>query len=120
MLGSRHSPYTTGPCSQLCLFFTGGVFECDIVHRQSVATLYMLHKIRCNSIHSLNGALFVPYVPVPCGALVAHRYTYVPPRCRASQYSLTFIPLRVSLWNDLADPEFDGVGLAGFKSRANA
>ena len=25
----------------------------------------------------------------------------------------------VSLWNDLADLVFDGVGLAGFKSRAN-
>ena len=25
-----------------------------------------------------------------------------------------------SLWNDLADPVFDGVGLAGFKSRAHA
>ena len=24
------------------------------------------------------------------------------------------------LWNDLSDPVFDGVGLAGFKSRANA
>ena len=24
------------------------------------------------------------------------------------------------LWNDLANPVFDGVGLAGFKSRANA
>ena len=31
-----------------------------------------------------------------------------------------FRPLSVSLWNDLADPVFDGVGLAGFKSRANA
>ena len=26
----------------------------------------------------------------------------------------------VSLWNDLADPVFDGVGLVGFKSRTNA
>ena len=26
----------------------------------------------------------------------------------------------VSLWNHLSDPVFDGVGLAGFKSRANA
>ena len=26
----------------------------------------------------------------------------------------------VSLWNDLADPLFDGVRLAGFKSKANA
>ena len=33
---------------------------------------------------------------------------------------LTFIPLSLSLWNDLADPVFDGVGLAGFRSRANA
>ena len=36
------------------------------------------------------------------------------------QYRRTFVPLSVSLWNDLADPVFDGVGLAGFKSRANA
>ena len=35
-------------------------------------------------------------------------------------YSRTFIPFLVSLWNDLANPVFDGVGLAGFKSRANA
>ena len=26
----------------------------------------------------------------------------------------------MSLWNDLADPVFDGVGLASFRSRANA
>ena len=28
--------------------------------------------------------------------------------------------LQVSLFNDLSDPVFDGMGLAGFKSRANA
>ena len=33
---------------------------------------------------------------------------------------MTFIPISVSLWNELADPVFDGVGLMGFKSRANA
>ena len=32
---------------------------------------------------------------------------------------VTFIPLLVSLMNDLGDPVID-VGLAGFKSRANA
>ena len=31
---------------------------------------------------------------------------------RASQCRRTFIPLLVSLWNDLADNVFDGVGLA--------
>ena len=56
---------------------------------------------------------FIPLYP----SLVAH---YAPPRCRTLQYSSTFIPFSVSLWNDLANPVFDSVGLAGFKSRANA
>ena len=73
-------------------------------------------------MHPLYGALPVPYVPVLVtrGAVIAHRYTYAPPRCRTSQYLLTFIPLLVCLSNDLCDPVFDGVGLAGFKIRANA
>ena len=72
-------------------------------------------------MHPLNGALPGPYVPVRVtrGALVAHRYIYAPPSVHLSQYSMTFIPLSVSLWNDLANPIFDGVGLAGFKSRTN-
>ena len=53
------------------------------------------------------------------GALVAHRHSFSPPRCRTSQYCRTFVPLSVSLWNDLSDPVFDCVGLAGFKSRPN-
>ena len=81
----------------------------------------MLYKIRCNPVHPLNGALPGPYVLVRVtrGALVAHRYNYAPPRCRTSQYRRTFIPFSVLLWNDLTNPVFDGVGLAGFKSRAN-
>ena len=56
-----------------------------------------------------------------CGFHAAlHRYTYAPPRCRTSQYRRTFIPFSVSLWNDLSDPVFDGVGLAGFNGRANS
>ena len=103
-------------------FLTGGVFECNISRRRSVAVLCMLYKIRCNPVHPLNGALPGPYVPVwvTHGALVAHRYTYAQPRCRTLQYSRTFISFSLSLWNDLASSVFDGVGLAGFKSRANA
>ena len=73
-------------------------------------------------MHPLCGALPVPLVPVRVtrGALIAHRYTYVPTRCRTSQYPMTFILLSASLWNDLVDPVFDAVGLAGFKSRFNA
>ena len=76
----------------------------------------MLYKFRCNLMHPFYGALPVPYVPVRVtrGALVTHRHTYPPSRCR------TLIPLSAALWNDLTDHVFDGVGLSGFKSRANA
>ena len=92
------------------------MFECDIAHRRSMAVLW------CNPTYPLNGALPGPNVPVQVtmSALVAHRYIYAPPRCRTSMYRLTFISFKVSLWNDLADPVFDGVSLAGFKSRVTA
>ena len=72
-------------------------------------------------MHPLSGALPVPFVParVTRGTLVAHRQSFVVPRCRTSQYSRTFVSHSVSLWNNLSDLVFDGVGLAGFKSRAN-
>ena len=98
------------------------MFGCDVAHRRSVAVLCMLYKNRCNPMHPLNDVLPGPYVPelVTRGALVAHRYTYATPRCRTSQHRRTFVPLSVSLWDDLVDPVYDGVGPSGFKSRANA
>ena len=103
-------------------FLAGEVLDCNLAHRQSVAELCMLFKIKSNPKHPLSGTLPLPYVParVTRGALVAHRHSFAPPRCRTSQYRRTLVPLSVSLWNDLSDPVFDGVGLAGFKSRANA
>ena len=103
-------------------FLAGCVLNCNLFHRRSVAVLCMLYKIGCNPMHLLCSALPVPYVLVRVtrGALIADRYTYAPPRCRTSQYLMTFILFSVSLWNNLVDPVFDGVGLAGFKSRANA
>ena len=73
-------------------------------------------------MHPLSGALLLLYVParVTRGALVAHRHSFAPPRCWTSQYCRSFVPLSVSLWNDLSDPVFDGVGMAGFKNRVNA
>ena len=103
-------------------FLAGGVLNCNLSHRRSVAVLCMLYKIRCNPKHPLCGALPVTHVPVRVtrGAWIAHRYTYAPPHCRTSQYRMTFIPLSVSLWNDLVEPVFDDVGLSDFKSRSNA
>ena len=74
-------------------------------------------------MHPLSGALpLPPYVParVTRGALIAHRHSFAPPHCRISQYRRSFVPLSVSLWNDLSDPVFDSVRLAGFMNRANA
>ena len=66
-------------------FLTGGVFECDISHRRSVAVLCMLYTIRCNPVRPLNCDIPGPYVPVrvTCSALVAHRYTLI--HCLAAE-----------------------------------
>ena len=106
----RYTPQTTGRAVSGARFLTVGLFECDIAHRRSVAVLCMLYKIRCDPMHPLNDALPGPYVPVRLtrGAQVAHRYTYAPSCCRTSQYHRTFVLLSVSLWNDHADPVFNG------------
>ena len=64
----------------------------------------------------------LPYVSVRItrGALVAHRQSFAPPRCRSSLYRRTFVLLSESLWNCLGDPVLVGVGLAGFMSIAKA
>ena len=82
----------------------------------------MLFKINSNPMHPLRGALPLQYVPVRVtrGASVAHRHSFATPRCRTAQHRRTFVHHSVSLWNDLSHPVFDGVGLAGFKSRVNA
>ena len=95
-------------------FLTGGVFECDIAHRRSVAVLCMLYKINCNPMHPLNDALPGPYVPVRVtrGALFTHRYTYAPLRCRTSKYCRTSfceVPRRTS--QNLAVPQYSRVPL---------
>ena len=103
-------------------FIAGGVLNCNISHRRSVAVLCMLYKIRCNPKHPLCGVLPVPYVPVRVtrGALIAHRYTFAPPRCRTSQYRMTLFPsqsLSGMIW---LTPYSYCVGFADFKSRSNA
>ena len=102
--------------------FWNTVLQCSA--RLPMHTLkYVLYRAVSGApfLTAVNGAISGPYVPVLITrALVAHRYTYALPRCRTSLYGMTFIPLTVSLWNDLADTIFDGVGLAGCKSRADA
>ena len=93
---------------------------------RSVAMLCIIFKMKSHPMHPLSGALpllYLPYVParrVIPGDFVAHRHLFASSRCRTSQYRRTFEPISVSLWNDRCDLVFLGVGLAGFKSIANA
>ena len=41
-------------------FLAGGVLECKLAHRRSVAQLCMLFKIKSNPMHPLSGALPLP------------------------------------------------------------
>ena len=104
-------------------FLTGGLFERDIAHRRPVAVLCMLYKIRCNPM----ARLMMRYLDRICQCMLhAVPWSHIgiltvgatPLQNRA--YRGTFVPLSVSLGNGLADPVFDGVGLAGFKRRDNA
>ena len=81
---------------QYCVFcIRSGVTRCTLL-----MVLY-LDRMRQCGLHA-----------VLC--MVAHRYTYSPPRRRTSQYRMTFIPISVSLWNALVDPVSDGVELVLF------
>ena len=75
---------------------------CSVVHA--------IFKIKSNPMHPLSGALPLSYcagVDLTPGALVAHRHSFPPNRCRTSQYRITFVPIP-------SDPVFDGVGLEDF------
>ena len=103
-------------------FLAGGVLDCDLAHRRSVAVL------RCCTRSDVNRCthFMVLYRCHMCQSGLhvmlwrKNRYIYALPRCRTLQYCRTFVPLAVSLLNDLDDPVLDGVGFAGFKSRASA
>ena len=92
------------------VFLTGGVFECDLAHRRSVAVLCMLYKIGCNPLHPLYGAFPVLYmlVRVIRGAVITHRYTYAPPRCKTSQHRRTFNPCQYFCGTILVTPYSKG------------
>ena len=63
-----------------------------------IRTCTCMHICICTCAHTLMNTLMLRNLAVPLG----------------------FYSLLVSLWNDLVDPVLDGVGLAGFKTRANA
>ena len=71
-------------------FLAGGVLNCNLSQRRSVAVLCMLYKIRCNPMHPLCGSLPVPYVPVRVALtnLVVDRRALVPSVVRVAKSPL--------------------------------
>ena len=82
VLGCRYTPKILDRVVSGDRFLTGGVFECDIAHRQSVAVLCMVYKIRCNPMYPLYGAVPAPYVTVWVTVFFAHRHIYLTAGCR--------------------------------------
>ena len=100
-------------------FLTGDVLRVNLAHRQSVAVLCMLSRIGSNSLRPQCGALPLPYVPmrVTPGALVVHRHSFAPPRCRTAQYCRTSVPLSVAKVGAICPSLLKtvGAGLVGFE-----
>ena len=48
-----------------------------------------------------------------------HDNVLVAPRCRTVQYTRSFVPACVTLWNNLDGSVFDGVDLNSLKSSVN-
>ena len=96
--------------------------ENNFAHQRSVAVSCTLCKMKRTPVPPFSGPLPSPSVPahVTRGASVAHRHSFAPPSCRTSQYRRAIVLHSVSQWNDLNGLVFDGVGLASFRSRANA
>ena len=104
----------TGPCSQWCpvsnwvcaarfltgcaRFLTGCVLTVAYATVSNSGVCFIRSGVkRCTLLMVLYLDRMCHAVWVTRGALVTHRYTYAPPRCRTSQYSRTFIPFSVSL-----------------------
>ena len=80
-----------------------------------VAALTLFYRIRGSAGHSV-GQPFPQFFTAGRPTrhnLVMHPFNLVCPRCRSSQYSRTFIPACVSLWNMLDESNLAGDVLGG-------
>ena len=104
--------------------FKWGVFECDILHRRSMAVLWMLYMTRWNPV-----CLYVVFYlccMCQCGLYTVHRSHFGTPirMCLLDTEPHSSAKLLFSskylCGTILLTPVFDDVTLACFKSRANA
>ena len=98
-----------------------GKVKCDLVHRRQVASLCMFFKIFHNEEHPVRSHFPPLFVPTRFTRRIAalHDFVLTAPRFRTVQYSRSFVPASVTLWNELAGCVFDGPNLSSFKSLVN-
>ena len=94
----------------------------NLWHRRAVSSLCILYKIFHNVNHPLHHELPALYAPrrVTRGALNANSLAFTPIRCNTNQYSRSFIPNTIDLWNELPSSVVESVDLQSFKLGANA
>ena len=100
---------------------SGGAIRCDLRHRRRVAALSLFYRFRGSAVHSVGKLfpqLFTAGLPTHHN-IAMQSFSLECPRCRISQYSRTFIPPCVSLWNILNESDITGDGLGAFKISVN-
>ena len=120
------SVWMSVPVSYLSLFdrvvrsvfsLSGDAIRCDLWDRcrDFVLPLFYHRGSAGHSVGHLFPQLFAAGRPTRHN-LAMHSYTLVCPRCRTFQYSRSFVPACVSLWNVHDVLDFGGDGLGAFKT----
>ena len=101
---------------QLC-----GVQLCCLDLRRRVGCLSLLYRIFNSNCHPLKQFL-LPHVATRAtrSGLASHNNRLVVPRCKTVQFSRSFVPFSVQLWNNLPADVFECCSLSGFKARVNS
>ena len=95
--------------------------SCNLSHRRNVATLSMLFKILERPDHPIGSYMPAPNVARHHTRYAAGRHSRVldSVRSRTNQFSRSFIPASVALWNSLTDEVFAGGDVHDLKSKVN-
>ena len=103
--------------SRLC----GGSVSCDLGLRRRVAALSVFYRIRSLTVHSVKELVPPFYVAGRSTRRsdALHPWALVTPRFRTAQFSRSFIPACVRLWNLLSASDFAGDDLGAFKTAVN-
>ena len=90
------------------VFMLGGELQCNLWHRRNVASLCMLYKIVKRSEHPVHFLLPSSFDPRrnTCCADAMHSRAFENVRWFTRQFSCSFVPACVKLWNALSEDVF--------------